>query len=145
MSMAQATRDPGVQTPLRRFVADFAESRVAMAGLAVFALVLGAALLAPLLSPQNPYDLNQLDIMDGRQPPMTKSIAWPKPSHRQWRDAAPPHGSSSTQSAPTRGPERASTLPTHPKRPRWAQSYRWAEAPSPSEKQSRAPWSRQSK
>jgi peptide/nickel transport system permease protein len=74
MSMAQATRDPGVQTPLRRFVADFAESRVAMAGLAVFALVLGAALLAPLLSPQNPYDLNQLDIMDGRQPPMTKSM-----------------------------------------------------------------------
>ena len=74
MSMAQATRDPGVQTPLRRFVADFAESRVAMAGLAVFALVLGAALLAPLLSPQNPYDLNQLDIMDGRQPPMTKSL-----------------------------------------------------------------------
>ena len=74
MSMAPATRDPGVQTPLRRFVADFAESRVAMAGLAVFALVLGAALLAPLLSPQNPYDLNQLDIMDGRQPPMTKSL-----------------------------------------------------------------------
>ena len=46
MSMAPATRDPGVQTPLRRFVADFAESHVAMAGLAVFALVLGAALLA---------------------------------------------------------------------------------------------------
>ena len=74
MSMAPATRDPGVQTPLRRFVADFAESHVAMAGVAVFALVLGAALLAPLLSPQNPYDLNQLDIMDGRQPPMAKSM-----------------------------------------------------------------------
>jgi len=74
MTMAATTRDPGVQSPFRRFVADFAESHVAMAGLAVFALVLGAALLAPMLSPQNPYDLNQLDIMDGRQPPMAKSM-----------------------------------------------------------------------
>ena len=74
MTMAAAARDPGVQSPFRRFVADFAGSQVAMAGLAVFALVLAAALLAPLLSPQNPYDLNQLDIMDGRQPPMAKSM-----------------------------------------------------------------------
>ena len=74
MTTAQPARDAGVQSPLRRFLADFAESRIAMAGLAVFALVLAAAVLAPLLSPQNPYDLNQLDIMDGRQPPMTKSM-----------------------------------------------------------------------
>ncbi len=62
------------QTPFRRFVADFCESHIAIFGLGVFALILAAALLAPLISPQNPYDLNQLDIMDGRQPPMTKSM-----------------------------------------------------------------------
>jgi len=64
---------PAVQTPLRRFLADFAESRIAMAGLALFVLILAVALGAPLLSPQDPYDLNQLDIMDGRLPPMSAS------------------------------------------------------------------------
>ena len=62
------------QTPLRRFAAEFCESRIAVFGLGVFVLVLASALLAPLISPQNPYDLNQLDIMDGRQPPLTKSM-----------------------------------------------------------------------
>jgi peptide/nickel transport system permease protein len=62
-----------VQTPLRRFLADFAESRIAMAGLGLFMVILAVALGAPLLSPQDPYDLNQLDIMDGRLPPMSAS------------------------------------------------------------------------
>ena len=70
----QSHSAPAVETPLRRFCRDFAESRIALLGLAMFAIVLGAALFAPLLSPQNPYDLNQLDIMDGRQPPMTMSM-----------------------------------------------------------------------
>jgi peptide/nickel transport system permease protein len=72
--MPQTQAAPAVDTPLRRFCRDFAESRIAMLGLAMFAVVLGAALFAPLLSPQDPYDLNQLDIMDGRQPPMTMSM-----------------------------------------------------------------------
>jgi peptide/nickel transport system permease protein len=58
-----------VETPLRRIARDFAASRLAMAGLAVFALILAAALLAPLVAPQNPYDLAQLDVMDSRLPP----------------------------------------------------------------------------
>ena len=33
------------------------------------------ALLAPLIAPQNPYDLMQLDIMDGRLPPGSESMA----------------------------------------------------------------------
>jgi peptide/nickel transport system permease protein len=64
----------GVETPLRRFCADFAASRIALFGLAMFVVILAAAVLAPLLSPQDPYDLRQLDIMDGRQPPMTRSM-----------------------------------------------------------------------
>ncbi|HEX2112847.1 MAG TPA: ABC transporter permease [Alphaproteobacteria bacterium] len=62
-----------VETPFLRFVKDFADSRLALLGLAMFTVVLVAALLAPVISPQNPYDLNQLDIMDGRLPPGEKS------------------------------------------------------------------------
>jgi len=61
------------QTPLQRSVADFARSRLALAGLALLALILLAALFAPLISPQNPYDLAQLDVQDSRLPPGSRS------------------------------------------------------------------------
>ncbi len=57
------------ETPFERIAADFAASRIALVGLAVFAVILAAAVFAPLLSPQNPYDLAQLDVMDSRMPP----------------------------------------------------------------------------
>jgi peptide/nickel transport system permease protein len=60
---------PSVETPLRRFLLDFAESRIAMAGLVVFVLILLVAIFAPYVSPQNPYDLAALDLLDGRLPP----------------------------------------------------------------------------
>jgi peptide/nickel transport system permease protein len=60
-------------TPLRRFIADFSESKMAILGLAIFMLITITAVFAPLISPQNPYDLAQLDIMDGRLPPGAKS------------------------------------------------------------------------
>ena len=58
----------------RRIATDFAESRLALAALVVVFLVLGAAFLAPWISPQNPYDLASLDIMDGRLPPGAESF-----------------------------------------------------------------------
>jgi peptide/nickel transport system permease protein len=58
-----------VETPFRRFVADFMESKLALGGLVVFAIVFVAAMLCAFISPQNPYDLRQLDIMDGKMPP----------------------------------------------------------------------------
>jgi peptide/nickel transport system permease protein len=61
------------QTPLQRIVADFAESKLALAGLAVLMLILLVAVFAPLISPQNPYDLAQLDVLDSRLPPGSKS------------------------------------------------------------------------
>jgi peptide/nickel transport system permease protein len=64
-----------VQTPLRRIAGDFAASRVALAGLALLVLILLIAILAPLISPQNPYDLAQLDIMESRLPPLARSPA----------------------------------------------------------------------
>ena len=64
---------PREETPFRRFVADFAESRLAVLGLIVFVLIVLCAIFAPLISPQDPYDLSQLDIMDGRLPPGAQS------------------------------------------------------------------------
>ncbi len=57
------------RTPTQRFVADFFASRMAVFGLVLFTLILGAAVFAPMISPQNPYDLAQLDVVDGRLPP----------------------------------------------------------------------------
>jgi peptide/nickel transport system permease protein len=62
---------PREETPLRRFIADFAESRVAVGAFAVFVVIALLAVFAPWIAPQNPYDLAQLDIMDGRMPPGT--------------------------------------------------------------------------
>ena len=59
----------GEQTPFARIASDFAENRVALAGLAMLALILLAAIFAPAISPQNPYDLAQLDVLDSRLPP----------------------------------------------------------------------------
>lgn len=57
------------ESPLARVARDFVASPLAVTGLAVFLLLLAAALFAPLISPQNPYDLAQLDVMDSRLPP----------------------------------------------------------------------------
>jgi peptide/nickel transport system permease protein len=63
------------ETPLRRFVNEFRESKLAMVGLALLTIVLLIALFAPLISPQNPYDLSQLDVMDSKLAPGEKSMA----------------------------------------------------------------------
>jgi len=63
----------GEETPLRRIAADFADSRLALAGLALFLAILAVAVLAPVISPQNPYDLAQLDVLDSRLEPGARS------------------------------------------------------------------------
>ncbi len=63
------------QTPLARLAAEFAASRIALAGLALLALILLAAALAPWIAPQNPYDLAQLDLLESRLPPLARSAA----------------------------------------------------------------------
>ena len=62
------------ETPFRRFAREFAQSPLAVVGFVVIAVITLAALMAPLIAPQNPYDLAQLDIMDGRLPPGSKSM-----------------------------------------------------------------------
>jgi peptide/nickel transport system permease protein len=48
---------------------EFLENRIAAAGLALLCLIVGVALLAPWISPQNPYDLAALNLLDARLPP----------------------------------------------------------------------------
>ncbi|MBX9595597.1 MAG: ABC transporter permease [Roseomonas sp.] len=57
------------ETPFRRFVSEFMASRIAVGGLLVFTIIALLAIFAPWITPQNPYDLAQLDIMDGRLEP----------------------------------------------------------------------------
>src|SRR3954467_14216084 len=64
-----------VQTPWRRLVADFAESRLALLGLALLVVIAVCALAAPWLSPQNPYDLAQLDVLDSKLAPGEQSLS----------------------------------------------------------------------
>ncbi|MEO4001853.1 ABC transporter permease [Mesorhizobium sp. CAU 1732] len=59
------------QTPFRRFASEFLASRLAVLGLFVLSVVGLIAIFAPWLAPQNPYDLAQLDILDGMLEPTT--------------------------------------------------------------------------
>ncbi len=56
-------------SPLLRFGAEFAESPVAVAALLVTLLLALLALFADWITPQNPYDLMQLDIMNNMLAP----------------------------------------------------------------------------
>ena len=68
-----AAPEPPVESPWRRISVEFAESRLALAGLAILLVVVVIALTAPWLSPQNPYDLAQLDVMDSKLEPGSPS------------------------------------------------------------------------
>ena len=63
------------ETPLRRICSEFAESRLALIGLAMLLLVVAIAIFAPLISPQNPYDLAEIDLLDSKLAPGEKSPA----------------------------------------------------------------------
>jgi len=62
-------------SPLREFATSYARSRVAVTALIVLLLILAVAICAPLISPQDPYDLAQLDIMDSKLAPGAKNGA----------------------------------------------------------------------
>lgn len=50
--------------------ANFKASRIAMAAFVVTVILVGAALFAPLLSPQDPFDPAQLELINSRLPPI---------------------------------------------------------------------------
>jgi len=58
-----------VQTPFRRFASDFFESKIATVALVVLIGIVFIAIFAPWISPQNPYDLASVSVLDSKQPP----------------------------------------------------------------------------
>ena len=62
------------ETPLRRFARNYFASKIATIGFIALVLIILAALLAPVISPQDPYDLSRLDVMDSRLEPGQKSV-----------------------------------------------------------------------
>jgi peptide/nickel transport system permease protein len=64
-----------VQTPFRRFLSDFFESKVATAATILLAVIIFIAVFAPWVSPTDPYDLAVVDILDSRLPPGSQSMA----------------------------------------------------------------------
>ncbi|HEY6772336.1 MAG TPA: ABC transporter permease, partial [Oxalicibacterium sp.] len=63
----QAPETP--ESPLQRFLRNYLASRIALFGSVLLILIVLAAVFAPWLAPQNPYDLSQVDILDARLPP----------------------------------------------------------------------------
>ncbi|MBM7046030.1 MULTISPECIES: ABC transporter permease [Rhizobium] len=63
------------RSPLARTLQALLHDKQALVGLIIVVLFVAAAVLAPLIAPQNPYDLSQLDIMDGRLPPGSQSAS----------------------------------------------------------------------
>lgn len=57
------------ETPFGLFWADFARNWIAVLALIVVVLVAFVAIFAPMLAPQDPYDLANLTLMDARRPP----------------------------------------------------------------------------
>jgi peptide/nickel transport system permease protein len=65
--------DRAGENPLRHLAADFLANPVAVFGVVLLAIIVLLAIFAPLVSPQDPYDLGQLDITDARLPPGSSS------------------------------------------------------------------------
>lgn len=64
-----------------RHARTFFENKIATASTIVVLMLAVVTLLAPWIAPQNPYDLSQLDILDGMLPPRSTMSAEPR---RYW-------------------------------------------------------------
>ena len=64
---------PPPETPWQRLRREFFANKLAVAGLVLLLLAVAVAVFAPWISPQNPYDIGKLDIMDSKLPPGSKT------------------------------------------------------------------------
>jgi peptide/nickel transport system permease protein len=63
-----------VAAPTRDLIPSFVRNRLALLALVTLAAIVLAAALAPVISPQNPYNLAELDILDAKLPPGATSV-----------------------------------------------------------------------
>jgi peptide/nickel transport system permease protein len=66
---------PAAQAPWRRFATEFFADRIAAVALLLLGAIVLAAVLAPLVSPQNPYDLARVSVIDARLAPGERGSA----------------------------------------------------------------------
>ena len=66
---------PPVETPWQRLRREFFANKLAVLGLVLVLLSVAAAVLAPWIAPQNPYDIGGLDIFDSKLPPGSQDAA----------------------------------------------------------------------
>lgn len=57
------------ERPLGQFLREYSQSHAASFGLVMTLILIAIAFLAPLIAPQDPYDLMQVDFMDSELPP----------------------------------------------------------------------------
>lgn len=62
-------------SPFRIIVGKLVRDPLALTGMIVLGIILLSAVFAPVIAPQDPYDLSQLDIMDGRMAPGAESFS----------------------------------------------------------------------
>ncbi|KKX27095.1 ABC transporter permease [Rhizobium sp. LC145] len=62
------------RSPFRQAISALLNDKLALLGIVLVLIFVVAAILAPVIAPQNPYDLSQLDILDGRLPPGSESM-----------------------------------------------------------------------
>lgn len=67
-------RPAKAETPGQRAFREFFASKLAVVSLAVLVVIVLLAIFAPLIAPQNPYDLRQVSILDGTLPPGAQSM-----------------------------------------------------------------------
>ncbi len=63
-----------VETPFRRFVSDFTDSRIATGAFICFLVIAAIAVFAPWLAPTDPYDLAQVSVLDSNLPPFSENF-----------------------------------------------------------------------
>ncbi|OWT65699.1 ABC transporter permease [Candidimonas nitroreducens] len=71
--IAKAAVPMELESSWRQFLGDLFASKSAVLGLVVGLALIAAAILAPWITPQNPYDLTQISILDARLAPGTES------------------------------------------------------------------------
>jgi peptide/nickel transport system permease protein len=74
-AVAEVLPLPKPETPFRRLTREFFSNRVATASFSVLVTIVFLAIFAPLLSPQNPYDLARVTVMDARLEPGERGSA----------------------------------------------------------------------
>lgn len=72
---ANSGAKPTSRSPAREVVHALLHDKLALVGIILVTIFIVAAIFAPVIAPQNPYDLAQLDILDGRLPPGSESMS----------------------------------------------------------------------